>query len=222
MKTVLRFCREEWAQLILLLFPMAAALATLPSLSRPVPMQWGLDGRVNWSAPAWGLLILPAALWLIIALVLFFEYRDSSQRLAADGTLTPHGRATRLMRWVVTGVIGGIGLLQIAVATGHSPDVAKAVGALVTVVVIAAGFVFRSLKPNRYVGIRVGWTMNNEKVWSVTHDFAGRLYMISGLAMLAGIFFLPVRWQPALWVTWILLLIVPPLVVAGRAARKVA
>lgn len=186
-------------------------------------MQWGLDGRVNWSAPrSWGLLVVPLALWFIIAMVLFFEYRDASQRLAPDGTLTPHGRATRWMRWIVTAVIGGIGLLQIAVATGNSPDVVKGVGSLVAVLVIAAGFVFRDLKPNRYIGIRVGWTLNSEKVWNTTHQFAGRVYIISGLVMLAGIRWVPAPLQPALWVTWILLLIVPPLVVAGRAARKVA
>ena len=37
--------------------------------------------------------------------------------------------------------------------------------------------------PNKGLGLRVSWTLNNPQCWRVTHRFAGRLWVITGLLM---------------------------------------
>lgn len=62
--------------------------------------------------------------------------------------------------------------------------------------------------------------MKSEAVWEETHRFAGGIYTVSGLLMAVALWVLPAGVQPALWWLWITMLIVPPIIVAGRAARR--
>jgi len=42
-------------------------------------------------------------------------------------------------------------------------------------------------KQNYTIGIKIPWTLNSEENWNRTHRFAGRLWMVCGLAiMLTG------------------------------------
>ena len=43
-------------------------------------------------------------------------------------------------------------------------------------------------KPNRTIGIRVKWTLENEENWYATHRFGGRVFMLGGLAVLLTVF----------------------------------
>ena len=55
------------------------------------------------------------------------------------------------------------------------------------VLFIAIGNYMPVIEPNRYLGIKLGWTLNNEQCWRVTHRFAGRLWVVTGLFMTAVI-----------------------------------
>lgn len=46
---------------------------------------------------------------------------------------------------------------------------------------IFLGNVFYNIKPNRFVGIRVPWTLNNEDNWKYTHRFGAKLFFVGGL-----------------------------------------
>ena len=39
------------------------------------------------------------------------------------------------------------------------------------------------IQPNKTFGLRLGWTLNNPQCWRVTHRFAGRLWVITGLLL---------------------------------------
>jgi uncharacterized membrane protein len=214
------FLRQEWLQLLLMLLPLAAALAAMPFATDRVPMQWGPDGRVNWEAPkSWGLLVLPLLAVVIFGVFFLLEQADP-RRIGADGRLTPHGQAIRGIRLALSVVLAAVMMIQISAALGHRPDAGRWVGTLVALLLAVIGCFLGKLKPNRYAGIRIPWTMKSEVVWEETHRFAGWIYTVSGLLMAMALWVLPARAQPALWVVWITLLIVPPIIAAGRAARR--
>lgn len=216
-----RFLREEWLQLLLATLPLLAALAAMPFATERVPMQWGLHGQVNWTAPkGWGLLLLPGTTLLTYALVYWFENRDLARHREADGSLTAHGKATRSMRLGIAMVFGGFTLVQIAYALGRHPDVTRLVPTLVALLLAFLGNFFGKLKPNRYVGIRVPWTLNSETVWRHTHRISGWLYTSSSLLMLIVIWLLPGSALPAAYLAWIFVLVVLPLAIAWQAARR--
>lgn len=215
---LMNFVREEWLQLLLLLLPLAAALIAMPFATERVPMQWGVDGSVNWTAPKeWGLLVLPLSMLLVFGLIFWLENRDRGRR-QEDGTLTSHGRATRKIRLGITVVLGAVTMVQLAAALGRQPDVGRLVPTIVALLIAFLGNFFGKLKPNRYVGVRVPWTMNSEHVWRVTHRFAGWLYMITGLVMAVVIWLVPARSGMPVTLTWIAVLVLGPLWVAWRTA----
>ncbi len=216
-----QFLREEWLQLLILVLTLIAALAAMPYATERVPMQWNLRGEVNWYAPKeWGLLVLPGALFVIYPLLFFLEGRDRNRRKPEDGSLTSHGKATRTIRLTASVVLAAVCFIQIACALGRHLDVARLVPTGVALLLAFIGNLFGKLKPNRYVGIRVPWTLNSETVWRKTHRLAGWLYTVSGLVVAAITLLSPVPHLPGLMFAWVAMLVVVPLVVAWEAARS--
>ena len=50
------------------------------------------------------------------------------------------------------------------------------------------------LKPNRWVGIRIKWTMEDPDIWNQVHRIAGALWIIGGYLVILETVFLPLRW----------------------------
>lgn len=50
---------------------------------------------------------------------------------------------------------------------------------------IAMGNYMPVIRPNKTMGFRIPWTLNNPNCWRVTHRFAGRLMVTSGLVLCA-------------------------------------
>ena len=215
-----RFFKHEWLQLLLVLVPLLAAFSAMPFAVDRVPMQWDMHGHVNWYAPkTWGLLVLPGTLLLVTALVMVLEHFDKQRMHPDDGSLTLHGRATRSIRLGITLMLGAVSIVQIAAALGWHPNVAKLVPLGIALLFAFMGTVFGKLKQNRYVGIRVPWTMNSETVWARTHQAAGRLWTVSGLVVAVASLLVPARVVAPLLVSWIIVILAVPLVVAWRSAR---
>lgn len=51
------------------------------------------------------------------------------------------------------------------------------------------GILLENAKRNWFIGIRTPWTLSNEKVWDKTHKIGGKLFKITGIIALFGIFF---------------------------------
>lgn len=214
--------QREWQQGLLLLLPLAAALLAMPYASHRVPMQWNLQGGVNWYAPkTWGLLVTPVTTLLVILLVMFLESRDKFRLRAEDGSLTSHGHAVRRMRLAISFFLAAITAVQISAALGHQPDVTRLIFTGMALLFAFMGNLFGKLKPNRYVGIRVPWTLNSEHVWRQTHRTAGWIWTTTGIMVAALVWLLPHAFnQEHLLLLWLAILVLPPLAVAWYEARK--
>ncbi len=55
-------------------------------------------------------------------------------------------------------------------------------------ILILLGNIMGKVRPNKYVGFRISWTMNSDENWLATHRFGGKVMMIAGLMMLIGTF----------------------------------
>lgn len=51
------------------------------------------------------------------------------------------------------------------------------------------GVLMSHAKRNWFVGIRTPWTLSSDKVWNTTHRLGGRLFKVSAVIALAGLFF---------------------------------
>ena len=216
-----QFLHDEWLQLVIILVPAMAALAAMPYATEQVPMQWNLRGQVNWYAPKeWGLLVVPGTMLLIYGIMFWLEAKDRYRLNEKDGTLTSHGKATRTIRLAISVLVAGVCFVQIAAATGRHPDVGRLVSAACPLLLAFVGNWFGKLKPNRYIGIRVPWTLKSEVVWRKTHRVAGWLYTVTGLIVAGLCMFLPSQYLVQISLAWIAVIVLVPLAVAWRAARE--
>ena len=51
------------------------------------------------------------------------------------------------------------------------------------------GIMCENSKRNWFVGIRTPWTLSSDKVWDKTHKLGGKLFKITGIIALIGVFF---------------------------------
>ena len=51
------------------------------------------------------------------------------------------------------------------------------------------GIVMENSKQNWFIGIKTPWTLSNEKVWNKTHKLGGKLFKITALLAIVGMFF---------------------------------
>ena len=59
----------------------------------------------------------------------------------------------------------------------------------VGVLFIYIGIILRNIKRNWFIGIRTPWTISSDRVWSKTHKLGSKLFIISGIITILGIFF---------------------------------
>ena len=148
------------------------------------------------------------------------EALDRSRLHSEDGRLTSHGKATRTIRLFMSLLVLGLCLLQIANALGRHPDFGRLSEAAAPFALALAGNFFGKLKPNRYIGVRVPWTLRSETVWRKTHRVAGWLYTAAGLVAGTLCLLLPSEYVVEVLATWLALIILVPLGVAWQAARE--
>ncbi len=54
---------------------------------------------------------------------------------------------------------------------------------------ILIGYMLGKAKRNWFIGIRTPWTLSSDTVWNKTHDLGGKLFMVSGVLAIIGVFF---------------------------------
>ena len=216
-----QFLHDERLQLIVLLIPLVAAFLALPYATEAVPMQWNARGQVNWYAPKeWGLLVVPLTMLLIFAIVFWRESKDSGRVQPEEGGLSSHGKATRSIRLILSVVMAVVCFVQIAYALGRHPDMGRWATAAGPLMLALTGNFFGKLKPNRYVGIRVPWTLRSETVWRRTHRIAGWLYTLVGLVAGALSLIVPDSYLMEILIIWLAIIVLVPFGMAWAAARE--
>ena len=76
------------------------------------------------------------------------------------------------------------------------------------------------LKTNRWIGIRIKWTMEDPDIWNQVHRIAGPLWIIGGYVVALEAFFLPRRWIDPVMLGIIFLLSAFSIIHAWLLARK--
>lgn len=161
-----------------------------------IPVHWGIDGQPDrWGGRLEAFFLLPA---IMIGVSLAFAILPA---------IDPRGRNLARSRVVLnTAWSGTLALLLVLEAamlafglgwvdadgTRFMPGLSlTAVGILF----ILLGNVLGKARPNWFVGIRTPWTLSSDLAWDKTHRLVGRLMVLAGLILLAGVWFLPARLQ---------------------------
>ena len=91
--------------------------------------------------------------------------------------------------------------------------------AMLGIMFVFIGNYLPKTKQNRTLGIKISWTLNNEENWNKTHRFAGKIWVICGLALCFCVF-LPDPVIPLVSCCAILAAVAAPIVFSYRLYRK--
>ena len=177
---------------VVILLPMLAGLILWNQLPEQIPSHWNAVGEVDgWSSKPFAVfgmpLILLAAQWLCVL------------GTVADPKKAHHGqKILHLVFWIIPVLSVVLHVLVYAAAMGKEVRVEVVMPVLIGLILAIVGNYLPKCKQNYTIGIKIPWTLNSEENWNKTHRFAGRLWVVCGLAiMLTGFFggfwvFLPV------------------------------
>ena len=206
--------KKNWKVLLItsvaILLPMLAGVILWNQLPERIPSHWNAVGQIDgWSSKPFAVfgmpLILLAAQWLCVLVT------------GADPKKNNHPvKILHLVLWIIPVLSAVLHVVVYAVALGKEVRVEMVMPVLIGLVLAIIGNYLPKCKQNYTIGIKIPWTLNSEENWNRTHRFAGRIWVVGGLAIiLTGFFggfwiFLPI----------VLLMVLAPVIYSYLLYRK--
>lgn len=175
-------------RIVLLVFTALAFLAgavVYPSLSPQVASHWSAAGEVDGTmGKFWGVFLLPFIMLGIFGLFLVIPKIDPMKENIESF------RKYYNMFWVGMFLFFFyIFALTLAWNMGHHFNFTVWILPAVAALFFGLGTFLEKTKRNWFIGIRTPWTLSSDRVWEKTHRLGGKLFQLSALIALVGIFF---------------------------------
>ena len=168
---------------LICLLPMVAGILLWDQLPEQVPSHWGIDGQVDgWSSKEFAVFFFPALMAGIHLLCIF------ASQLDPKGNNYPP-KMIQLVLWICPVLSLLLNSIIYAFALGYDLlNVPTILCALVGILFIFIGNYLPKCRQSYTLGIKLPWTLDDEGNWNATHRFAGWVWLLCGVAMLATAF----------------------------------
>jgi uncharacterized membrane protein len=129
------------------------------------------------------------------------------------------GKVTGMVYWILPLISLLVCGVIYTTAFDYAMHTGTYVALLLGVMFLIIGNYMPKCRPNRTIGIKIKWTLENEENWNATHRFAGKVWTIGGIVLLLCAF-LP--GAASLWVSLaaILPMVIIPVVYSYVYSRK--
>lgn len=166
-------------EILLLLFvfiPLGLLYTRWASIPDTIPVHYGLSGKADrFDSKEMLLWLLPSVLVLMYSVLALVPFIDPKKRITnAQGSFY----SVRLAVMMFISIVFISYLLSLTSDWNFSKSIPLLMMAFITVV----GNYLPVIKPNYFIGIRTPWTLENEQVWTLTHRFSGRLWVVIGVS----------------------------------------
>lgn len=150
-----------------------------------IASHWDSQGQVNgYMSKFWGVFLLPV---ILIAMFLLFIFLPKLDPLKKNYKKFRNYYDSLIL--IIMLFMFYIYLLTIIWNFGIKFDMNLAFIPALGFLFFYIGIILDKLKRNWFIGIRTPWTISNDKVWEKTHILGSKLFRISGIITLIGIFF---------------------------------
>ena len=167
---------------IIMLVPMAIGLLLWNRLPEQIPSHWDINGNIDgWSSKAFAVFFFPSLLLAIHWLCVIASSLDPKHK-------NYHPKMLRLVLWICPVISLVLNSLVYAVALGYALNVEIILPLLVGIMFLIVGNLLPKCRQSYTMGIKLPWTLNNEDNWNKTHRFAGKLWVIGGVTVIATAF----------------------------------
>lgn len=150
-----------------------------------MPTHWNAQGEIDgYMNKFWGLFFLPILSFGVFLLFVYmpkFEPRKNNFDYFKD-----YYQGIIL---VTVGFLFYIYILSILAALGYGFNMVQMIAPSFAALFYYIGVTLQKTKSNFFVGIRTPWTISDDIVWEKTHNIGGKLFKVSGILSLFGVFF---------------------------------
>ena len=185
---------------IVIVLPTVAALILKEFTETKIRGAWHL----SW--------ILPVFLVLLQIFLHLITFRENER-------VEQNSKIVNLTFWILPALSVYISALFMAISLGFDNLIGAIVSVLLGVMLVVVGNYTPKAKQNRTFGIKIKWTLTNERNWAATHRFTGKVWMVSGIVVLLGAF-LPEALSIGLLLAAIIPITVAPIVYSYCYYRK--
>lgn len=164
---------------IVILLPIIVGLLLWNVLPERITTHWNGTGEADgWSSKAFAIFGLPVILLFLQWLCVFATALDPKNK-------NQNSKVFGMVLWImpITSLIT-CGIVY-SLALGMDLNIDIAVRILLALMFLFMGNYMPKCRQNHTIGIKVTWTLRNEENWNKTHRFAGRLWVIGGIFLLA-------------------------------------
>ncbi len=168
---------------LILLLPIFIGLLLWDRLPEQVPSHWDMNGEIDgWSSKGFAVFALPLLLLVLHWVCVFASSADPKSK-------NYYPAMEKLVLWIcpVLGLI--LSSLVYAVALGYSVSVEVIMPLLVGALFVVVGNWLPKCRQSYTMGIKLPWTLDNEENWNKTHRFAGKIWVLGGVVIMATAFF---------------------------------
>lgn len=151
----------------------------------PVAVHFGTEGADGFMPRDLGLAVLPVMALVMMIVLLWIVPAVMPKSASLERSGAAYGATMLATFALLTGVQAMLVLTAKGVAVDHIRVTTIGVGLLLVII----GNYLPKTRRNYVMGLRTPWALSDERVWDKTHRFAGPLFMLGGLAAVAGAFF---------------------------------
>lgn len=167
---------------IIILIPIVAGIILWDSLPQSIATHWNVHGQPDgFATRPVAVFVMPLFLLVIHAICVFVTGIDPKAKDIS-------GKPLALVFWLCPVLSLVVGYITYATALEYGVRVEVILplfmGGLFTVI----GNYLPKCKQNYTVGLKLPWTLADEENWNKTHRFAGMLWVIGGLVIMATSF----------------------------------
>lgn len=164
---------------LVILLPMLAGLLLWDRLPERMPMHWNVHGEVdNYGSRALAVFGVPLLLLVLQGVCLAAWTFDRRNRAQSPKVMD-------LVLWIVPVLSLVVNGMVYCAALGYEPEVHRILCVVMGIIFALIGNYMPKCRQNRFIGIRVKWTLESEENWNATHRLAGRLWLVCGLLVAA-------------------------------------
>ena len=182
------------------------------ALPEQIPTHFGIDGQADgYSSKVFTLVAFPILFVLFQIIALASLERESVK-------VTVPAKMRKLYAWIVPALSFIVQGSIYANALGIVKNSPTLVTAFLGMLFIVIGNYLPKTKRNHTIGIRIPWTLSDDKNWHKTHRMAGKLWVLGGLLILLESFVQVA--MPHVMGVVIAIMIIAPMIYSFLLSRK--
>lgn len=165
---------------LLILLPMLTGIIMWDQLPNTMTTHFGGDAVADGTSPKafaiFGMPLIILALHWVAILITCFDKNNRNQNRKAIG----------LVFWILPVVSIIIEAITMGLAMGRDINFEFIIMIPIALLFISFGNYMPKITQNSTFGIKLPWTLASEENWNKTHRLGGKIWMISGFAVLIG------------------------------------